>query len=485
VDNLRKKTINGLIWSFTDQFGVYFLRFGFSIWIARLLSPKDYGLIGLMAIFVSVGQMLAESGLQMALIQKKETDQKDFSTVFWFSFSVGIFFYIIIFLFAGNIAAYFNEPQLKAIARVVSLSLIIGPLGGIQLSVLSKAINFKKQAKISFVATIISGITGVVLALKGFAVWALVFQTLSGSLIRTGLLWFKSNWKPAIIFDISRFRQLYHYGWKIFLQGLSNAIFSNIYFPLIGKYYSTADLGFYTRGKRFYDMFIHQATISYGRVMFPVFSSIQDQKERILKNYIKTERLLILFAIPLVTLLVSVTEPFVHFFLTEKWMPAVPYIKMFFLMGLYFPMYMLNQNIFNALGRSDLSLKFDIMHKILLFMALVVSYKLGILAIIGGQVMVGAFVYLATCYLIQRTLFYSMLNQLIDYLSVFAVSITVYLPLRLIKNYLCNDLLMLFGISIIGTILFIVLLKITNIRSYQIFKDLFLKYIPEKLRFIF
>jgi len=456
LDNLRKKTIHGLVWSFTDQFGVYFLRFGFSIWIARLLSPKDFGLIGLMAIFISVGQMFAESGLQMALIQKKETDHRDYSTVFWFSLSVGVFFYIIIFLFAGNIATYFDEPQLIAIARVVSLSLIIGPLGGIQLSILSKAINFKKQAKISFLATFFSGITGVVLALKGFAVWALVFQTLTGSIIRTVLLWFKSSWKPVFIFDMSRF----------------------------GKYYSTADLGFYTRGKRFYDMFIHQATISYGRVTFPVFSSIQDQKERLLKNYIKTERLLILFAIPLVTLLVSIAEPFVRFFLTEKWMPAVPYIKMFFLMGLYFPMYMLNQNIFNALGRSDFSLKFDIMHKILLFLALIVSYKLGILAIIGGQVMVGALVYLASCYLIQRTMFYSMSNQLIDYLSVAAVSITVYLLLRLVKNYLSNDVVAMFGILIMGLISFILLFRISQIRAYKIFVGLFLKYVPIKLRFL-
>jgi len=485
MDNLRKKTINGLVWSFADQFGVYFIRFGLSIWITRLLSPKDFGLTGLMTIFVSVGQMFSESGLQMALIQKKETDNKDYSTVFWFSLTIAVFFYIIIFLFAGNIAAYFNEPQLKAIARVVSLSLIVGSLGGIQLSILSKTINFKRQAKISFVASIFSGIIGVALASKGFAVWALVFQTLSASVISTGLLWIKNSWKPAFIFDIDRFKQLYHYSWKIFLQGLSNAIFTNLYYLLVGKYYSTADLGFYVRGKRFYDMLIQQATISYGRVTFPVFSSIQDQKERILKNYIKTERLLILFAIPSVTLLVSIAEPFVRFFLTEKWMPTVPYIKCFFLMGLYFPIYMLNQNIFNAVGRSDLSLKTDIMHKILLFLVLIFSYRLGILAIIGGQVIVGAFVYLATSYLIDKIIFYSMLNQLIDYLSVAAVSITVFLLLNLVKNYFGNDLVMMFGILIVGSSSFTLLFKITSVRSYQIFKDLFVKYIPKKLRFIF
>jgi len=485
MDNLRKKTINGLIWSFTDQFGVYFIRFGFSIWITRLLSPKDFGLIGLIAIFISVGQMFSESGLQMALIQKKETDSKDFSTVFWFSISISFFVYILIFLFAGSISDFFNEPQLKAIGRVLSLSIIIDSFRVIQFSKLSKSINFKIQAKINLVASIFSGIVGVVLALKGFAVWALVFQTLLGSIIITCLLWIKNSWKPIFIFDVDRFKQLYHYGWKIFLQGLSNAIFTNLYYPLIGKYYSTADLGFYTYGKRFYDMFIHQATISYGRVTFPVFSSIQDQKERLLKNYIKAERLLIFFTIPIVTLLVSITEPFVRFFLTEKWMPSVPFIKMFFLMGLYFPVYMLNQNMFNAVGRNDLSLKIDIIQKILLFLVLIFSYKLGILAIIGCQLIVGAFVYLATSYLIQKIIRYSILNQLIDYFSVAVVAITVFLVLNLVKNYFGNDLVMIFGILILGSIGFIVFFKITNLRCYQIFKDLFFEYIPKKLKFLF
>ena len=485
MDNLRKKSINGLIWSFTDQFGVYFLSFGFSIWIARLLSPKDFGLIGLMAIFISVGQMFAESGLTMALIQKKETDNKDYSTVFWFNLTIAVFFYIIIFLFSGTIAAYFDEPRLKVIAQVLSLSIIIESIGGVQLSILYKDINFKKLSKISLVATIFSGMTGVVLALKGYAVWALVFQILSGSLIRTILFWIKSSWKPAFIFDIHRFKKLYDYGWKIFLQGLSNTIFSNLYFLLIGKYYSTEDLGFYTRGKRFYDIFINQTTLAYGRITFPIFSLIKDQKDRLSKNYIKTERLLILLFIPLVTLLVSIAEQFVHVLLTEKWMPAVPYIKIFFLMGLYIPMFTLNQNIFNALGRSDLSLKFDIMYKIMLFLALIFSYRLGILAIIYGQVIVGAFVYLSTCFLIQRIMSYSILIQLRDYFSVASVSITVYLLLRMIKNYLSHDIIIIFGTLLIGSILFIILFKITNLRSYQTFKEIFIKYIPNKLRFIF
>lgn len=485
MPSLKQKTLKGLFWSGADQFGVYFIRFGFSIWIARLLSPSDYGLIGLMAIFIAVAGMFAESGLQMALIQKKNADDIDFSTVFWFNLVVGFVFYILIFIFSKNIADYFNEPRLESIAKVVSLSLLVGPFAGIQLVRLSKNIDFKKQAKINFIATIFSGITGVILAIKGFAVWALVFQTLVGAFIRSLLLWIRSNWKPLITFNLKRLKELYNYGWKIFVQGLSNAIFTNMYFPFIGKYFSTADLGFYTRGKRFYDMFIQQATISYGRVTFPVFSSIQDEKERFLQAYKKTEKLLILFSIPLVTILIATADPFVRFFLTEKWMPAVPYIKMFYLMGLYYPLYMLNQNTFNALGRSDLSLKFDILLKILLFISLILTYRFGILAIIGGQLISGFIVFLLTTILIQKTILYPALEQFWDYFPVAIICMLIYWFLLFIRNYIPNDIAVMITIILIGPVSYLFLLKFSNIRVYRTLKEVLFVHIPERYRFIF
>lgn len=485
MSDLKSKTLKGLFWSGIDQFGMYFIRFGFTIWIARLLSPEDYGLIGLMAIFIAVAGMFTESGLNMALIQKKNADQKDFSTVFWFNIIVGFFFYIIIFSFSEEIAYYFNEPRLESIAKVVSLSLIIGPFAGIQSVRLSKEINFKKQTKISFVVTIISGTTGVILAIKGFAVWALIFQTLIGAFIRSLLLWVSSSWKPANVFSIKRFKELYNYGWKIFLQGLSNAIFTNMYYPFIGKYFSTADLGFYTRGKRFYDTFILQTTIAYGQVAFPVFSSIQNETERFFHAYIKTYRLLILFFFPLVTILIATTDPFIHFFLTEKWMPAAPYIKMFFLMGLFYPIYMLNQNIFNALGRSGLSLKVDILSKILLFSSLILTYKFGILAIIGGQVVAGLLAYIITSFLIQKIIAYSISEQFVDYFPVMIISLIIFFLLKFIETSFTSDIVSMLITFLIGLLSFILLFRILKIRTYTIFKEDIVPHLPKQFHFIF
>lgn len=414
--------------------------------------------------------MFAESGLQMALIQKKETDNKDYSTVFWFSLSVGIFFYIIIFLFAGNIAAYFDEPQLKDIARVVSLSLIIGPLGGIQLCILSKAINFKKQAKISFVATIFSGITGVILALKGFAVWALVFQTLSGSLISTGLLWIKSSWKPAFIFDIDRFKQLYHYGWKIFLQGLSNAIFTNLYFPLIGKYYSTADLGFYTRGKRFYDMFIHQATISYGRVTFPVFSSIQYENDRLSRSYLQAYNTIIVILIPLATILILITEPFIKIFLTEKWMPSVPYIQLFLSFGYFFPIYMLNLNIISSKGRSDIVLYTDISNKILLAFFLILTINININFIITGQLLALFLSTIISFYFIRKIVSINLFYIIREYFQLITISGIIYLIIFFSREYIYNEVLQLILFFILPAFFYYFIYYLFKLKSFYTVK---------------
>ena len=484
MNNLKHKTIIGLLWSSADQFGIYFIKFGFSIWIARLLSPSDYGLLGLLAIFIAISKMFAEGGLHMALIQKQNADSDDFSSVFWNNLIIGLFCYMLIFAFSEKISLFFNEPLLNPIAKLASISLIISPFTDIQLVRLSKEINFKKQAKISFVATIFSGISGVVLAVKGYAVWALVWQTLINSFIRGLLLWLSSKWKPKIVYNLKKIKVLYSYGWKIFIQGLFNAIFTNMYYPFVGKYFSTNDLGFYTRGKRFYDLFIQQSTIAYGRVTFPIFSSIQNDKIRFSQTYIKSFRLLILFTIPMVTFLIITTDSIVRFLLTEKWMPATPYIKMFYLMGLYFPLYMLNQNVFNAVGRSDLSLKFELFLKILLFITLIFTYKYGIQAIIGGQLFWGILIYFITTFKIQKLISYSVNDQLLDVFPVLIVSLLLYFLFMHIINHIKHDLISILITFPMGMILYFMIMRILNLNVYKTFKKMFNSYLPERLKFL-
>lgn len=386
MQSLKARTSRGLFWSFMDSFGVYLIKFGFSIVIARTLSPEDYGLMGMIIIFISLGQMLMQSGFTAALIQKKDCSTTDQSTAFWFNLLAALIIYLILFFSAGAIASLFQKPILITITRVAAIGIILNALSSVQTATVIRRMDFKKITWINLAGALISGTTALVMALNGFAVWALVFQTLVGSLIYLTGLWITSKWYPLLIFDITSFRSLFKFGYKILLQGLTDVIFTKLYFPLIGKLYSTSQLGFYTNANRFYEVFVRQTATSFTRVMFPAFAGIQDERIRFNSNYVRTFNLMtVLMFIGSVILIIS-SRPFVSIALTEKWLPAVPFMQLFFIEGFVFPLLMFNQNIILAVGRSGLFFKIDIIKKGLTLLSIIILFRLGIRALIIGQV---------------------------------------------------------------------------------------------------
>jgi len=386
MESLKSLTARGLFWSFLDSFGVYLIKFGFTIVIARTLSPEDYGLMGMIVIFISLGQMLMQSGFSMALIQKKETTQDDLSTAFWFNIITAGVIYVILFLSAGGIASFFGKPILVSITRVAAIGIILNSLCSVQMSLLTKKMDFKKLAWINLAGALISGTTGLILALMGYAVWALVFQTLTGNAIYLAGLWITSKWKPRLVFSIQSFKSLFDFGYKILLQGLTDVIFTKSYFPLIGKLFPLAQLGFYTNANRFYDLFIRQTSNSVNRVIFPAFAIIQEDKERFNANYIRSFNLLATVMCMGSVLLIIVSRPFIEVTLTEKWLSAVPLMKLFFIEGFFFPLLLMNLNILNSSGRSEASLKIDIVKKGLIALSVILLFRFGIEALIIGQV---------------------------------------------------------------------------------------------------
>jgi len=416
--SLKQKTMKGIFWSFFDSFGIYVIKFGFSIAIARALSPSDYGVIGMVVIFTAIGSMLTESGFAMALIQKKNADNKDYSTIFWFNIIVALLFYFLLFTFSGKISEFYDNPIIKNVIRISGLNIILSSLWLIQVTILTKELNFKKQSLVNITAAVGSGIIGVILSYKDFGVWSLVFMTLGGSTLRVVGFWSFTKWTPSLIFNGKSFKSLYSYGYKIFLQGMSDVIFTKIYYPLIGEYYSASGLGFYTYASRFYDIFIRRVTIAYGRVTFSMFSLINDEKERFKKNYLKTFRLLVYVLFPFTTILIISAELFVHLILTDKWLPIVPYIRIFYIEGFFFPLYMLNQNVFNALGRSDISLRIDIMKKVLLLLSIFIAFKYGIKALIGGQIISSFIVYLISTYRVNKIINIPIYKQIIEIIPI-------------------------------------------------------------------
>jgi len=386
MESLRSRTAKGMFWSFLDSFGVYLVRFGFSIVIARTLSPDDYGLMGMIVIFISLGQIVMQSGFSMALIQKKESDHRDFSTAFWFNVISAIIIYLVLFFSADAIAIFFAEPILVNITRIAALGIIINSLCSVQASVLMKRMDFKKLTWVNLTGALISGLTGLIMALQGYEVWALVFQTLMANVIYLIGLWTISDWKPQFVFDLKSFKSMFSFGYKILLQGLTDVIIAKSYFPLIGKYFSITQLGYYTNANRFWEIFINQTSRSVTRVLFPAFSTIQNERRKFNINYISSFNLLVLVMFLGSLLLVISSRPFVALALTDKWLPAVPFMQVFFLDGFFFPLMIFNQNILYSLGKGGQSLKIDIARKSVLLITIFVLFRHGIMALIAGQV---------------------------------------------------------------------------------------------------
>ncbi len=381
-----RQTTRGLFWSFLDSFGVYAIKLGFSIVIARTLSPADYGLMGMIVIFISLGQVLMQSGFSLALIQRKESDSVDFSTAFWFNTFTALLIYLVLFFSAGGIARFFDRPLLVPITRVAAIGIVLNSLCSVQSAILTRQMNFRKLTWINLPSALVSGMTGLVMAMRGYEVWALVFQTLAGNVIYLAGLWFTSGWRPQFLFSLSSFSSLFRFGYKVLLQGLTDVIFTKSYFPIIGKLFPVAQLGYYTNANRFHEIFIRQTTISVSRVIFPAFSKIQDQRERYALNYLKSFTLLSMVMFMGSLILIIAARPFVSLALTSKWLPAVPYMHLFFLEGFFYPLMMFNLNILYSADRGGMALLIDSGRKVLMGLGILLLYRAGIRALIAGQV---------------------------------------------------------------------------------------------------
>lgn len=385
--DLKKKSLNALIWSFVDSFGVYFVRFGFTIAIARQLSPRDYGLSGMIAIFIALAALITESGFSMALIQKKESNQNDYSTVFFFNLAASILMYFVLYLCAGLIANFYNEPIVKDITRVAALSIIFSALITVHITILTKNLEFKIPAFIRMSAALTSGILGVVLAIKGLGVWSLVYPTLFASIMSAVLFWTFNKWKPTFIFSVDSFKTLYKYGGNIFAQGFTSIVLDQIYYPIIGKLYSATELGFFSNANKFYQIFVRRITISYGRVAFPAFSAIQDKPVEFSTAYRKTAVSLAFLLLPFTGFLIVSAKPVILILLTNKWSSSIPYLQLLYFDGFFFPFLLLNQNVLNALGKTKLSLIVDTIKKAFVIIGIFIAFKIGVQALIISQVL--------------------------------------------------------------------------------------------------
>jgi teichuronic acid exporter len=389
--NIRGKVLTSLLWKFMERGGTQGIQFIVQIILARLLLPEDYGIIALVVIFTSIASVFVQSGLNTALIQKKDADEADFSSVFYLSLFIACLIYLILFFTAPFIALFYDEPQITSVFRILSITLFFGAFNSIQNAVVARNLQFKKLFFSSTGAILVSGILGVYLAYNGFGVWALVWQQISNQLIVTLILWFTVKWRPRLIFSVDRIRLLFSFGWKLLFASLITTLYADLRSLIIGKMYNSQMLGFYTRGQQFPSIIIKNISASIQSVMLPVISAQQDNITQV-KRMVRRSMLTSTFAIfPIMVGLAIIAEPLVKILLTDKWLPCVPFLQIFCASYATSSIQTANLQAINALGRSDIFLKLEIIKKVIGLAILGVTVFYGVYAIAIGQ-LVSAFI---------------------------------------------------------------------------------------------
>ena len=466
--SLKSSVITSLIWKLLERIGTQGVQFIVAIVLARLLSPADFGLIALVTVFVTIANVFVQSGLNTALIQKKNADNLDFSTVFYSCLALAVLLYLGLFFGAPIIAQFYNnQVELIPVIRVLGLMLPLGALNAIQEAYVARNMMFKKLFYRSIGAIIPAGIIGVVCAYLGFGIWSLVAQQLSNAFLICVIMWFTVKWRPSLSFSFERWKGLFSFGWKLLCSALLDTFYRNIRDLVIGKLFTPADLGFYNRGDQFPKIIIANINSSIQSVLLPSLSTVQDDRARLkslARRSIKTSSFLIL---PMMTGLAAVAKPLTLVVLGEKWLPAVPFIQICCFSYAFWPIHTTNLSAINAVGRSDVFLKLEIIKKCygLAVLALAIwlfRSPIGIAMSAAITAPLGSFV---NAYPNKKLLNYGFIEQMKDFVPSFLLSLAMGVIVYLGGDFLTDSLgvspiLLLIVSVVVGLLLYLGLAKI-------------------------
>lgn len=436
-NDLKSRAVHGIVWSFFERFSVGFANFVITIIIARLLTPEDYGLIGMLSIFMSISQVFIDGGFSSALIQRKDRSDSDLSTVFYINVGIGILIYIIIFLCSEWISDFYHQPLLEKIIKIYCLTLVINSFVGVPRTILTIRLDFKTQSKVSLLSSILSGILGIISAYSGYGVWALVIQSLAFSLLNVGISYLLVKWIPKIVFSMDSFRNLFSFGSKLLTASLISAAYDNAYNLVIGKYFSSAQLGYYTRASSFTDFATSNVSAVLTRVAFPLLSEYQNDDEVLIKVYTKYIGLCAFIMFPISMLLCGIAHPLIIFLLTDKWEGCVIILQILCFSTLWRGIVTINLNLLNVKGRSDLVLKLEIWKKVFAFSILIISllFQNFIILCLGLVLYSLVGLYMNTIYT-GRILNYGFIKQMKDIFPYLLISLFILLESFLISKFI-------------------------------------------------
>ena len=423
--SLKHKAIHGVGWSFIDNIASSGITFLVGLVLARLLTPKEYGIMAMIAVFIAVSNSIIDSGFSNALIRKTRIERVDYNTVFYFNLTVSILIYTLLYLAAPAISVFFKESVLVEIIRILGLVLIINAFSVIPRTQFVRDVNFKTQTKVSLISSISSGVFGIGMALGGMGVWSLVGQQFSRQFLNTLFLWIYSKWYPVWEFSRKSFKELFEFGSKLLLSGLLDTIYKNIYYIIIGRFYTSAQLGQYTRADQFNMIFSSNLTSVVQRVSYPVLSSIQEEPERLREAYQKVIKITMLITFACMLGLAAVAKPLILILIGEKWLPAVYFLQIICFSGMLYPLHAINLNILQVKGRSDLFLKLEIIKKIIAVGPIVVGVVYGIEYMLWGGVLTSFIAYFLNSYYSANLMNYPTSEQIKDILPTFLTSFLV------------------------------------------------------------
>lgn len=467
--SLKDKTVKGGFWSGIEQFSTQFIQFVYTIILARLLSPDDYGVVALTLVFFNIAYVIIDSGFATALIRKPDRTEEDLSTCFYFNLGVAFILYLVLFLCAPLIAGFYDKPILVSIIRVSGITLIIKSLYIVQNTQFQYRVDFKSITKVSLTAVIVSGCSGVFLAYKGFGVWSIVWQNIIQVSMTCLMMWALSKWRPSRVFSRSSFNYLFGFGSKLMLSYLIGTVYENLYSLFIGKVYTSAQLGLYNRAETIGKLPSSNISTLIQRVTFPVLSLIQNDADRLRTDFKRVLRFSVFIVFPLMMGLSAVASPLIRVLLTEKWDGSVLFLEIICFSLMMYPIHALNLNLLQILGRSDLFLKLEIIKRVIGLVILLVTVPISIEVMCYGMVLSSLISVFINTYYSGKLLAVGPLDQLKDMFPIFVNATIMYLAVRVSILPFDNELIKL----VVGIVVGVVVYTIgSQFFSKQEFKEL-------------
>lgn len=466
MNNKKAGIVSNFLWRALEQFGAQGVAFVVSIVLARLLNPDAYGLVAIIAVFTGIFGVFVDSGLGSALIQKKDADNIDFSSVFFFNMMMCVLLYALLFFSAPLIARFYDNLHLVSLLRVAGITLIVSGLKNVQQAYIARKMMFKKFFFATLGGTIGAAVLGITLAYLGFGVWALIAQNLFNLVVDTTILWITVDWRPELVFSLQRLKALVSFGWKILASKLLDTVYINIRSLVIGKVYTSSDLGLYNRGNSWPNLFVSNISNAIDSVLFPAMSNVQENISKVKDLTRRSMQMSVHVIAPLMLGLFAVSTPLVRVVLTDKWIQSVPYLRIFCVAYIFYPIRTANMNAIRSIGRSDIYLKLEVVEKVIGLAIVILTMKISVMALAYSFLVTSVLAQLINSIPNKKLLEYGYFEQLKDILPSILIGIVMAIIVYLINYIPCSDLLKLSMQIPVGVLVYILGSMVCKVNAF-------------------